>query len=113
MKQAPGYAVVAVAALLAAGCATAAAAPPAPKLSAAVICQRWDAQTLYLTYVTNPSPSQAAQLDAEVAADANESASAPLAAALRAEHGIGEAIASGDEPAEAEHGVSAICANYP
>lgn len=111
MRTALAAGLLGVAALLAAGCAS--SPPPPPKLSAAVICQRWEQQTQYLSFLPNPSPSQAAQLDAEVAADARESADPALAAALRAKHGIGETIAAGADPVDAERGVSSICANYP
>jgi hypothetical protein len=83
------------------------------KLPPAAICQRYQEQVDWLTYMSDPSPADIATLDRDVASDASVSADASLTAALRSEPRLGEVIASGADPVDYERPVSDICSNYP
>ena len=95
-----------------AGCGS--SAPAQPKLSAKVVCQRYDQQVQWMTFLQNPSPTDIAKMDGYISSDASRSASPALTAALRAMHGrLGEVIATGADPVDFEARVSRICSAYP
>jgi hypothetical protein len=83
------------------------------KLPPQTVCDQYNQQMLWLTYLSDPSPVDIATLDHDVASDASSSSDASLATALRSLAHLGEVIASGDDPVAYEAPVSNICANYP
>jgi hypothetical protein len=83
------------------------------KLPPQAVCDRYTQQTLWLTYLPDPSPTDIATLDRDIASDARLSADTSLATALRSLPHIGEVIASGADPVDYQAPVSSICSNYP